>query len=129
MLSLIAQQSQGNPLTGALIPLVLIGGVFYFLILRPQQRRQKAQQALLSSVQVGDDVVTTSGIFGTVTGIDDEDGTVTVEIAQGIEIRLLRAGIGRRLADEDEGYEEDADDEGSEDADDAGEQQGPVQER
>jgi len=107
MLASIAQVAQvaqdsaqgGNFLTLAL-PLVLMGGVFYFLLIRPQQRRMRQQQALLNSVEVGDDVVTTSGIFGRVTDIDEDEGSITVEIAAGTQVRMLKQGIARRLSDE-----------------------------
>ena len=65
---------------------------FYFLLIRPQRNRQRAQQALVASLEVGDDVMTTGGIFGTIVEIDDDEGTVTVEIAPGTRIRMLRAG-------------------------------------
>jgi preprotein translocase subunit YajC len=107
MLDLIAQSSGGNPLA-VLLPFLLLGGLFYFMILRPQQRRQRAQQALVNAVDVGDEIITTAGIYGVITGVDDEEGTIRIEIAPGTEIRLLRAGIGRRVVeDQDESYDED----------------------
>ena len=115
MLELLAQSGdsagQGGSLLFTLAPLLLIGAVFYFMLIRPQQRRAREQQALLSSVEVGDDVVTTAGIFGTVTDIDEEDGVITVEIAPGTQIRMMKAGIARKLVDEDdEAYDEDDED-------------------
>ena len=89
---------------------VLIGGVFYFLLIRPQQRRAKAQQALVRSAEVGDEIVTTSGIFGTIFDIDEEDDVLTVEIAPGTRIRMVRAGIGRRITEDDEYEDYDEDD-------------------
>jgi preprotein translocase subunit YajC len=108
MLALIAQNSSsnGNPLTLA-VPLLLMGGVFYFLLIRPQQRRMRAQQALIAAVQVGDEVLTTGGIFGTVTEVDDDEGTISVEIAPGTRIRMVKTGISRRLVDEEEELYED----------------------
>ena len=101
MLQLIAQTSNGGNPLAILLPFLLLGGLFYFMILRPQQRRARAQQALINETQVGDEVITTAGIYGTVTAIDDDEGPVTLEIAPGIEIKLVRAGIGRRLTDDD----------------------------
>jgi len=108
MLALIAQNSSsnGNPLT-LFVPLLLMGGVFYFLLIRPQQRRMRAQQALIAAVQVGDEVLTTGGIFGTVTEVDDDEGTISVEIAPGTRIRMVKTGISRRLVDEEEELYED----------------------
>ena len=101
MFELLAQESQtSNPLIG-LLPLLLIGGVFYFLLIRPQQRRAKAQQALVGSVEVGDEIVTTAGVFGTIREIDDVLDVITVEIAPGTNVRMMRAGVGRVVVNED----------------------------
>lgn len=99
MVELLAQSEGGSSLV-AFLPLLLMGGVFYFLLIRPQQRRARAQRELLGSVEVGDEIVTTSGMFGTVVEIDDEDDIVTLEIAPGTRIRIVRAGIGRIVVDE-----------------------------
>jgi preprotein translocase subunit YajC len=121
MFELLAQDSQGGSSLVAFLPLLLMGGIFYFLLIRPQQRRAKAQQALLRSVEVGDEIVTTAGVFGTVIEIDDVDDIVTVEIAPGTRIRMVRAGIGRVVSDDDETL----DDEVEADAPDG--QDGPFQ--
>jgi preprotein translocase subunit YajC len=111
MLALLAQGSEGGGSTlFAFLPLLLMGGVFYFLLIRPQQRRARAQQALLQSVEVGDEIVTTAGVFGTVTEIDDDRDVVTVEIAPGTSVRMIRAGISRVVADDDEDLSDDDDD-------------------
>lgn len=111
MFEFLAQESQGggNALV-AFLPLLLMGGVFYFLLIRPQQRRAKAQRALLGSVEVGDEIVTTAGVFGTVTAIDEVDDVVTVEIAPGTRVRMVRAGIGRIVIDEEDAMEDDVPD-------------------
>jgi preprotein translocase subunit YajC len=96
-----------NPLA-SLAPLVLLGGVFYLLLIRPQQRRAKAQKALLSSIEVGDDVMTGGGMFGHIVDIDDDDDVVTLEIADGVHVRIIRAGIGRRI----ENFDDDDDTQG-----------------
>ena len=139
MVQILAQSSGGNPFAGLLIPVLLLG-VFYFLLIRPQQRRSKEQQALLRSIDVGDEIVMTSGIIGTIVDIDEDDDTLTVEIAPDTEIRILRAGVGRRLVADDEEYDEDdepynaEDDQSAEGAEDesehqanSDEQQGPIQ--
>ena len=102
MFALLAQDSQGGSSLVAFLPLLLMGVIFYFLLIRPQQRRAKAQQALLRSVEVGDEIVTTAGVYGTVTEIDDDDDAITVEIAPGTRVRMVRAGIGRIIEDEEE---------------------------
>jgi preprotein translocase subunit YajC len=102
MFALIAQETaQPNALVGFL-PLLLIGVVFYFLLIRPQNQRRRAQMEMQSAIEVGDEIVTTAGIYGTITEIDDDYGIVTVEVAPGVEIRLARAAVATRLADDDE---------------------------
>ncbi len=100
MVQFLAQSSGGSGPLALLLPFLLLGGLFYFMILRPQQRRTRAQQALINAVEVGDEIITTAGIYGTITEIDDDEGTLTVEIAPGTRIRLLRAGIRRRVTED-----------------------------
>ena len=110
MLSSIAATSgQSNPLA-LFLPLILMGGVFYFLLIRPQQRRVRTQQALVNAVEVGDEIMTTGGIFGTITDMDDDEGTITVEIAPGTRIRMVKSGIARRLTEDDADYESEDED-------------------
>jgi preprotein translocase subunit YajC len=107
-----------NPVASFLLPLVLIGGVFYFIMVRPQQRRVKEQRALLGALEIDDEVMTSGGIFGTIVDIDDDEDVVTVEIAPGTNIRILRAGISRRVtADGDDEGDSDEDDDEEEDDD------------
>ena len=108
MVQFLAQSSGGGSYVGLLIPVLLLG-VFYFLLIRPQQRRAKEQQALIRSVEVGDEIVMTSGIIGTIVEIDDDDDTLTVEIAPGTQVRILRAGVGRLLTADDEDYDDEDD--------------------
>ena len=113
MIPFLAQSSStttqaANPLA-TLLPFLLIGAALYFVMIRPQQRRAKEQRALLGALEVGDDVLTAGGIFGTIVDIDDDD-VVTVEIAPGTNIRMVRGGISRRLVDDDEDYEDDDED-------------------
>jgi preprotein translocase subunit YajC len=101
VLGILAQDSQsGSSLIGLALPVLMIVG-FYFLLIRPQRNRQRAQQALVASLEVGDDVMTTGGIFGTIVAIDDDEGSVTVEIAPGTRVRMLRQGISQRFVEDD----------------------------
>jgi preprotein translocase subunit YajC len=110
MFELLAQETtQANPLTPLLL-FGIMGAGLYFVMIRPQKRRMQAQRELLNQLEVGDEVVTAGGIFGTIVDIDDEDDVITVTIAPGTNIRMLRGGISRRLVDEDT-YEDDEDDE------------------
>ena len=103
MFEILAQNSTsgGSSLIGLALPILLIVG-FYFLLIRPQRNRQRQQQALVASLEVGDEVMTNGGIFGTIVDIDDDEGTVIVEIAPGTRIRMLRQGISQRFVEDDE---------------------------
>lgn len=103
MVSLIAAETQANPLV-TFLPLILMGGIFYLLLIRPQRRRAQAQKELVNSVEVGDEVMTTAGIFGVISDIDDDEGVVELEIAPGTRIRMVRQGISRRITEDE--YEE-----------------------
>jgi preprotein translocase subunit YajC len=78
---------------GALLPFVLIIAVFWLLILRPQQRRQRELRHLQSSLTAGSDVMLTSGIYGTVSSTHDDH--VLVEIAQGVTVKVARGAIAQ----------------------------------
>jgi preprotein translocase subunit YajC len=104
VLGILAQDGQaGGSLIGLALPILMIVG-FYFLLIRPQRNRQRAQQALLASLEVGDEIMTTGGIFGTIVEIDDDEGQVTVEIAPGTRVRMLRQGIAQRFVEDETEY-------------------------
>lgn len=84
----------------SLVPFLLIFVIFYFLLIRPQQQKQKQQQTLLDAIKKGDKVITTSGIWGTVTNLGKD--TVTLQIADNTKIKMQRENISRlRTEDED----------------------------
>ncbi len=74
-----------------IVLLIVMMGVFYFILIRPQQRKVKEHQALVSALEVGDDVVTSGGIYGQVTAIDGE--VLRLEVAEGFELLLAREAI------------------------------------
>lgn len=78
-----------NSLT-SFIPLVLIFAIFYFLIVRPQSKKMKEHQAMISNLKIGDKVVTNGGIIGVVTEVLVKDNQVEVEIAEGVRIKILK---------------------------------------
>jgi preprotein translocase subunit YajC len=84
--------------SGSLIFLVLMVGVFYFLLIRPQQRRMKAMQALQSSLQLGDEIITSAGFLGTIRRFDGE--VVTIELSPGVEARVNRRAISGKIQPE-----------------------------
>lgn len=81
----------------ALLPLVLIFVVFYFLIIRPQQKKMKDHKALVEGLRRGDRVVTTGGIIGTVAKVTG-DREITLEIAEGVRVRAVRGMIAEVMA-------------------------------
>lgn len=78
---------------GTLLPIVLIGVVFYLLIMRPARNRQRKQAEMMSSLTPGTRVMTTAGVYGTLVAIDDDDAEL--EIAPGVVIRVVKAAIGK----------------------------------
>jgi preprotein translocase subunit YajC len=76
----------------SLLPLLLIFGVFYFLLIRPQNKRQKEHKALVANLGVGDEVVTAGGVLGTVTEIKDQ--FLHVQVADGVVLKIQRHTIG-----------------------------------
>ena len=80
----------GSPL--AFLPFVLIFVLFYFLILRPQQKQGRKKEELLKSLKRGDNVITAGGIYGKIMNISEDD-TVTLEKSKGVSIRIARSGI------------------------------------
>ena len=79
-----------------LAPLVLIFVVFYFLLIRPQQKRMKEQRAMLSAIRRGDRILTGGGIIGTVTRASEDE--LTVEIAEGVRVKVMRSTVQTVLA-------------------------------
>ena len=79
-------------LIGVVLPFVFIFVVFYFLILRPQQKKFKIHQAMVAAIKRGDKVITAGGVLGKVVKIDD-DGIAQIEIADGVNIKVLSATI------------------------------------
>jgi len=78
---------------GSLIPLIVVFIVFYFVLIRPQQQQQKKRQEMLAQLKKGDKVVTVGGIHGEITAVYDDE--VQLRIADKVEIRLSRSGVGR----------------------------------
>jgi len=82
----------GGDIIGLFFPLVLVFGIFYVLVFRPQQKRMKEHQDLINAVRRGDTVVTAGGIIGKVTKVGG-DNELRVEIADGVQVRILKGTI------------------------------------
>ena len=95
-LTLLAQDSSssGGGLV-AFLPFILIAVVMYFLLIRPQRRRMQQQRELANAVEEGDEVMTTSGIYGFVTATEGD--VIWLEIADGVDIRVARQAVSRRI--------------------------------
>ena len=86
----------GSSIAG-LIPLLLIFCVFYFFIIRPQQKKIKEHNKLLESVKKGDKVIISGSIIGSVTKVDSTAGHFLVEVSEGVEIKVLKSSISEVL--------------------------------
>jgi preprotein translocase subunit YajC len=75
-----------------MFPILMIFGIFYFVLLRPQMKRQKETQAMLSKLGKGDEVITRGGIIGKITGVSD-DGIVVLELQEKVRVRIPRSFI------------------------------------
>lgn len=84
-----------------MLPLILIFVIFYFLLIRPQQKKQKLQREMIEALKKGDKVVTTSGIYGTIEYLSQS--TVTLRVADDVKIKVSRSAIaGLRSASEED---------------------------
>jgi preprotein translocase subunit YajC len=96
-----AGQSGPGGLLGSLIPLILIFVIFYFLLIRPQQKRTKEHKAMIDSLKKGDKIVTSGGIYGVIEAVGTN--TVTIKISENVRIKIGKAYVAtmRAAADED----------------------------
>ncbi len=81
----------GQSAVTSLVPLIIMFGIFYFLLIRPQQKKAKEHKALLDSLKKGDQVVTAGGMHGKVTAV--EETVVTLEVANGVNIKFNKGHI------------------------------------
>jgi preprotein translocase subunit YajC len=98
-----------------LIIMALMLGVMYVLMIRPQRQRQAQQQSMIDNAAVGDDVLTTGGIYGTITQVEGDD--VVVELAPELTVHMTRRGIAAVLPPEEEEEDEADEDEDIDDED------------
>lgn len=92
------------------IYLVILVAAFYFLIVRPQRRQSMIRRQIIATVGVGDEIITSGGVFATVVAMDDE--TLDVEIAAGVVVKIARGAVAQKITEP----EADADDPGDDDA-------------
>lgn len=88
-----AQGAQQQSPFGFLLPMIIIFGAFYFLLIRPQQKKQKAHTQLVSALSVGDEIMTAGGILGRITGVSEH--YAIVEIAKDTEIKIQKSSVSQ----------------------------------
>ena len=94
--SQVGGQAKGS-MFSAILPFVLIFVIFYFLLIRPQQKQRKKLQEFLSKLKEGDEVITTSGIIGRINKIFDQ--SIYLEVSNGVEIKILKASVSSSAKD------------------------------
>ena len=133
-----AQAGGAGDSFGMFVPLILIFVVFYFLMIRPQQKKQKNHREMIGALRRGDRIVTNGGLIGSISRVAN-DNELIVEVASGVKVRVLRSMIAELLSKpqpvrrrakqevedetEDGDYEEDAESEGDDDNDRSDEEQ------
>jgi preprotein translocase subunit YajC len=95
LLATLLGATKSNPIAG-LLPFVVIFAAMYFLMIRPRQRQMRAQREQMSAIAEGDEVVTSSGIYGFVTAVEGD--IMWLEIADGIDVRISKSAVARRVA-------------------------------
>jgi preprotein translocase subunit YajC len=89
-----SSESSGS-LVGFLLPLLIIGGLFYFMLIMPQRRRAKAMEDLRSSIGVGDEVRTVGGIYGVVRSIEEDE--MVIDVGGGTTLRFAKRAVAEKL--------------------------------
>jgi preprotein translocase subunit YajC len=91
--------AQGGGGYQGIIMMVVIFAIFYFIMIRPQQKNMKEHKAMLDAIKKGDEIVTAGGIYGTVEGVNSD--TLTVKIAEGVKVKMTRSSVGDIVKPED----------------------------
>jgi preprotein translocase subunit YajC len=95
MLDFLAAGAGGAPGWTGFLPIIGMVAIFWFLIIRPQMRKQKEHQAKVAGIKKGDQVVTAGGLIGKVTKVDDQKAEVEVELAPNVKVRVVRSTISQ----------------------------------
>lgn len=96
--TMVAQTSEGGNILAFLLPLLVLGGLFYVLLILPQRRRARKMEEMRSEIERGDEVKTIGGILGTV--VDEDEQTFTLDIG-GQTMRVIKRAIAGRITDDD----------------------------
>ncbi len=109
LISEVKAQESGAPAANSefsfasFVPLILIFAIFYFLIIRPQSKKMKEHQKLVSSVKKGDKVTTSSGIIGVVSSVNEDEKTVNLEVSSNTQIEIVKGHITEIVSDKKKG--------------------------
>ncbi len=87
----------GGGIGGLVLPMVAIFAIMYFLIWRPQAKKQKQHQAVIDAIKKGDKIITSGGIYGTIAGVKDKEKTFIVKIDENVKIEMSKSAIAKKL--------------------------------
>ena len=85
---------QGNPFA-LWLPIILIFAIMYFLIFRPQAKKQKQQRMMIDALRKGDKIITSGGIYGTIAGIKEKEGTIIVKVDDNTKIEMAKSSVAQ----------------------------------
>ena len=88
-------EAQGGSVIGSFLPLIILFAIFYFLIIRPQQRQQKAHKAMLESLKKGDDIITTGGLMAVI--VKTEEDFIKIKLNDDTVVKLDRAYVAQKV--------------------------------
>ena len=103
---MVLAQAQGGSMFNMVVPMILVFGILYFMMIRPQQRKEKERRAMIENLKSGTRVIFGGGFVGTVTNV--KDSTFVVKVADNVKVEVLRGSVsriiekGEKLADEDQ---------------------------
>jgi len=96
-LPVILQANGGGSTMMAFLPFIAIFVIIYFLMIRPQSKKQKETKAMLGSLQKGDKVVTIGGILGTIAGIRESDDVLIIKVADNTKLEITKTAVARKI--------------------------------
>jgi len=103
-IAMAAPAEGGGGGLGMFMPMIIIFAIFYFMLIRPQQRKEKERRGMIENVKTGERVVFSGGILGTITNV--KESTFVVKVADGVKIEIARSAVNRVLEKGDKADEE-----------------------
>ena len=91
---------EGGGALGFFFPIILIFAIMYFLIFRPQAKRQKQHREMQKSLQTGDKILTVGGIYGTIVGLKEKESIIVVKIADNVRIEMAPSSVASKVSDQ-----------------------------